>query len=293
MPGVLPTLQDYQTGNDQGGIDYWNVPEKVMTYYRRKHMEKQMVVAIVGPMQATGTNRDTLDFIAAILGSHDGAVAVAQPGAQGFYAEAAAVPAWRTLIGVDPPGSPVGDTVRLTLPASAAAGTYKIVMKARRSYLSQEIPAAKVIESQVGTAQHTAKTLDTGPCASCHQGSSDLARVSHALPADQRDVCTTCHVPLPFEPEGPLYVRTHFIHARTHRLGAPLIRCANCHLDGKGIQRTSKSACLSCHKSYPPDHVARYGPVVDMYIGGTLADSFGVCSTSCHTSHPSSGLGAP
>src|SRR5439155_21398896 len=104
--------EDYRTGNDPAGIDYWNVPEKVMTYYRRKHMEKQMVVAIVGPMQATGPNRDTLDFIGAILGSQDGAVAVAQPDAQGFYAEAAAVPAWRTLVGVDPPGSPVGDTVQ-------------------------------------------------------------------------------------------------------------------------------------------------------------------------------------
>src|ERR1043165_8014402 len=104
MPGVLPTLQDYQTGNDQGGIDYWNGAEKGKDYYRRKHMEKQMVVAIVGPMQATGTNRDTLDFIAAILGSHDGAVAVAQPDAQGVYAAAAAGAAAGRVTGAGPPG---------------------------------------------------------------------------------------------------------------------------------------------------------------------------------------------
>jgi hypothetical protein len=85
-------------------------------------------------------------------------------------------------------------------------------------------------------------------------------------------------------------VRTHFVHSRTERLGAPLIRCANCHLDRAGIQRTSKSACLSCHKRYPADHVLRYGPVVDMYIGGTLDDSFQQCSTACHTDHPGSAL---
>jgi len=114
--------------------------------------------------------------------------------------------------------------------------------------------------------------------------------VSHAISADNRDTCTTCHVPLPFEPEGPVYVRTHFIHSRTDRLNAPLIDCNNCHLDRAGIQRTSKSACLSCHKRYPADHVARYGPVVDMYIGGTLDDSFRQCTTTCHTNHPRSGL---
>ncbi|HEY0989695.1 MAG TPA: hypothetical protein VGD80_21655, partial [Kofleriaceae bacterium] len=289
-PGVLPTFLDYLGGNAPAGIDYWNVNEKVMTYYRRKHMEKQMVIAIIGPMQRTGPIRDPLDFIGGILASADGSVTVATPAAQGFFSAAAAVPAWSTLIGVDPPGSPVGDTARFTLPLDAAPGTYKIMMKARRSYLSQEIPAAKVIEIQVGSAQRTTKTLDTGPCTSCHQGGSDLTRISHALPADQRDVCAACHVPLPFEPEGPIFVRTHFIHSRTDRLGAPLIQCSNCHLDARGIQRTSKSACLSCHRSYPLDHVDRYGMVVDMYIGGALEDSFAQCSTACHTTHPSSGL---
>ena len=89
---------------------------------------------------------------------------------------------------------------------------------------------------------------------------------------------------------GPLYVRTHFVHARTDRLNAPLTECANCHLDRASIERTSKSACLSCHKQYPADHVARFGPVVDMYIGGTPGDSFQQCTTSCHRTHPRSQL---
>ena len=289
-PGVLPTFLDFLTGHDAPGIDYWNINEKVMTYYRHKHKEKQMVIALFGPVQNIGPIRDTLDLFGSILSSPDGSVTVAKPEAQGFFSEAAAVPAWTTLIGVNPADSPVGDTARFTLPPNAAPGTYKVVMKARRSFLSQELPAAQVIEIQVGTPQRTTKTLDTGPCTSCHQNGSDLLRLSHALPTNQRDTCTACHIPLSFEPEGPLYVRTHFIHSRTDRLDAPLIKCSNCHLDRQGIQRTSKSACLSCHKSYPKDHVAQYGPIVDMYIGGTLEDSFQQCSTTCHTKHPGSGL---
>lgn len=289
-PGQLPTFLDYLTGNDAPGIDYWNVNEKVMTYYRRKHMERQMVIAIDGPLQNSHPIRDTLDFVGEIATSTDGAVTTARPELQGFFGEAAAVPTWPTLVGIQPIDSPVGDTARFTLPPNAASGTYKIVMKARRSYLGQELPASKTIEIQVGTAQPTAAHLDTGPCTSCHRAGSDLTRVSHAISADGRDTCTTCHVPLPFEPEGPLYVRTHFVHSRTDRLDAPLIDCSNCHRDRAGIQRTSKSACLSCHKRYPPDHVAKFGPVVDMYIGGTLEDSFQQCTTTCHTNHPESGL---
>jgi hypothetical protein len=289
-PGALPTFLDYLTGNDPAGIDYWNVNEKVMTYYRRKHMEKQMVIAIDGPLQDARPIRDTLDFIAAIVTSSDGAVTTARPEAQGFFGEAAAVPPWPTLIGLQPVDAPVGTTAQLTLPANAAAGTYKITMKGRRSYLGQEIAVSRVIEIQVGSPQHTEAPLGTGPCNTCHTGGGDLTRVSHGLAASDRDTCTTCHVPLPFEPEGPLYVRTHFVHSRSHRLDAPLIRCRNCHLDRAGIQRTSKSACLSCHKRYPADHVRKFGPVVDMYIGGTLDDSFAQCTASCHTNHPASEL---
>ena len=289
-PGALPTFLDYLNGDDPPGIDYWNVNEKVMTYYRRKHKEKQMVIAIAGPLQDTRPVRDTLEVNGGIVASSDGAVVTARPELNGFFGAAAAVPSWPTLIGLQPIDSPVSDTARFTLPANAGAGTYKITMKARRSYLGQELAVSRVIEIQVGTATHTTAHLDTGPCRSCHRGSSDLTRIGHGLAAGDRDTCTTCHVPLPFEPEGPLYVRTHFVHSRTERLGAPLIRCSNCHLDRAGIQRTSKSACLSCHKRYPADHVVKYGPVVDMYIGGTLEDSFQQCTTTCHTNHPASQL---
>jgi len=289
-PGALPTFANYLSGQDPPGIDYWNMNEKVMTYYRRKHMEKQMLIALEGPLQAAGPIRNTVDLFGGILASRDGAVITATPELNGFFGEAAAVPAWSTLIGLQPADSPVSDTTQFTLPANALPGTYKITMKARRSYLGQELAVAKVIELQVGSTVRTPEHLGTGACRDCHQGGADLTRIGHGLSADDRDTCTTCHVPLPFEPEGPLYVRTHFVHSRTNRLDAPLIRCASCHLDRAGIQRTSKSACLSCHKRYPADHVQRYGPVVDMYIGGTLDDSFQQCSTACHTDHPRSGL---
>jgi hypothetical protein len=289
-PGTMPTLADYVTGNNPSGIDYWNFSERAMTYYRRKHKERQMLVAIVGPVQDSQPIRDTLDFFGAILSSEDGGVVVARPTEQGFFAEAAAVPSWATLIGVVPATAPVSDTVQLTLPPDARSGTYKIVMKARRTYLGEEIPRAEVIEIQVGSPVVTTKQLDTGRCASCHQGGGAATRVGHAIEDKDRSVCTTCHVPLNFEPEGNVFVRTHFVHSRSNRFDADLARCASCHLDRGGIQRTSKAACLSCHKAYPANHVASYGPVTDMYIGGTLADSFQQCSTTCHTNHPRSGL---
>jgi hypothetical protein len=241
-------------------------------------------------MQDSQAIHDVVDFAGEIFTSPDGSVTTARPSQQGFYAAAAAVPSWLTLIGVAPANGPVGDTVKFTIPADAKPGTYSVVMKARRSYLGEELPRATTIHVQVGTTTHTQKTYSTGNCQSCHNGGSDLTRISHGISINDRDTCTTCHGPLPFEPEGPVYVRSHFIHSRTDRLSAPLTECKTCHLNQQGIQRTSKSACMSCHKSYPDSHVQQFGPVVDMYIGGTLADSFQQCSTTCHQNHPQSGL---
>jgi hypothetical protein len=288
--GHMPTLTDYLTGNDPAGIDYWNQAERVATYYRRKHKEKQMVVAIEGPAQDSTVIRDTLDFIGGILTSVDGSVVVATPTGQGFFAEASEVPSWATMIGLNPPDSPVSDVVHFTLATDAKPGTYRIMMKARRSYMGEELPRTQVLSIQVGTTQHTVATSSTGNCTNCHSGGSDMTRLSHGFAVNQRDVCTTCHAPLPFEPEGPIYVRTHFVHSRSGRLDASPGQCNLCHTDRAGIQRTSKSACLSCHKSYPDDHVVNYGPIVDMYIGGTLDDSFQQCTSSCHRNHPNSRL---
>jgi hypothetical protein len=104
-----------------------------------------------------------------------------------------------------------------------------------------------------------------------------------------RGTCAGCHVPLGFELEGPIYVRTHFIHSRSRRFDAPLENCSACHLTPESIQRTSKSACLSCHKSYPSSHVEEFGPIESMYVGGGR-ESFQQCTDSCHRTHPKSRL---
>ncbi|HEY6033587.1 MAG TPA: hypothetical protein VIV58_04985 [Kofleriaceae bacterium] len=289
-PGVLPTLEDYVTGNDPAGIDYWDQAERTATYYRRKHKEKQMIVSITGPVNDAVPIRDAFDLVGAILTTADGSVTTATPSQQGFFGEAASVPSWQTMIGLLPPDAPVSDVVHFTLPADAQPGTYKVAMKARRSYMGEELPRAVTLEIQVGTTQHTQKTYSTGNCQNCHQAGGELTRVSHGFDIANRDVCTTCHAPLAFEPEGPVYVRTHFVHSRSGRLDASPAQCNLCHTTLAGIQRTSKSACMSCHKSYPDDHVVKYGPIVDMYIGGTLDDSFQQCTSSCHRNHPESRL---
>jgi predicted CXXCH cytochrome family protein len=159
--------------------------------------------------------------------------------------------------------------------------------KGRRVYLGQDIAFTRTIEVQVGQPERTVTRLDTGPCTNCHAGHAALGNILHAN--DNRAACIACHAPLEFEPEGPVYVRVHFIHSRSDRYPAPLARCSTCHLTPEGIQRVSQSACLSCHKSYPEDHVVRFGAADDMYVGAG-PESFTQCDSACHQTHPGSGF---
>ena len=289
-PGVMPSYADFLAGNVESGIQYWrNQAEPYATYYRRKHREKQMQLAVMGPEQNLGPIHDVLDIFSSIDFA-SGVVTASTQTNGGFYAGATGIPSYLVLFG--PPETwtlPSTDTWTFTIPPDSAPGTYFAAMKARRTYLGEDTPQGKVIEFQVGTTTHTHETLETGHCNDCHASGSgsDFKRILHGI--DNRAACTTCHAPLDFELEGPVYVREHFIHSRSDRFDAPLTSCSTCHLTQGSIERTSKSACLSCHKSYPADHVASYGPVTDMYVGGG-AESFGQCSTTCHTNHPGSGL---
>jgi len=286
--GSLPTYADFVNGTIDSGITYWRGPfEPFATYYRRKHQEKQLTMAFQGPKQALQPIRNVLNIVAA-LDFSTGIVSVAKPATEGFFGSAVIIPNIAFVLGGPATwGFPVSDTYTFTIPNDAQAGTYSVTLKGRRSYLGEDIAASKVIEVQVGTATPTTTPLTTGPCTSCHQGGGDLGRINHAL--KDRTTCSTCHAPLTFELEGPAYVRVHFVHSRTERLNASEGKCNNCHLNRPGIQRTSKSACMSCHKSYPQSHVAQFGPVVDMYVGGRN-ESFQQCTGSCHTNHPGSGL---
>lgn len=288
--GVLPSFNSVVGGVDTSGIQYWRgFFEPFATYYRRKHMERQLLNQMVGPAHKVGPLHNVLD-LAGSLGP-DGNIYIASPETDGFFAQANGFPTFNVMFGGTfyPPlwDMPVPATITYHIPPNAEPGTYLITQKGRRVYLGEDIPASKTIEIQVGTTQHGDVPLNTGGCGSCHNNNSSLSILNHGN--SNRGACTACHAPLNFELEGPVYVRTHFLHSRSDRFDAKLDRCANCHLDRAGIQRTSKSACLSCHKSYPAEHVQQFGPIDNMYVGNNV-DSFQQCTAACHTNHPGSGL---
>jgi hypothetical protein len=289
-PGVLPSFNSVLTGADTSGIQYWQgLFQDFVTYYRRKHMEHHLMNTIMGPAQKITPVRSVLNLNTEI--EENGDVDVANLQADGFYAQGYELPTFGVMFGglEYPPlwDLPVPASFTYHIPADAEPGTYLIQQKGRRVYLGQDIPASKVIEIQVGSPQHTDVHLTVGGCDQCHNGDSSLSVVNHAN--DNLGSCSACHAPLTFELDGPVYVRTHFLHSRSDRFPAPTFVCANCHLDNAGIQRTSKSACLSCHQTYPDWHVQKYGAIDNMYVGGE-ADGFQQCSTTCHTEHPGSGL---
>jgi hypothetical protein len=289
--GTLPSFNAVLTGADTSGIQYWQgIFQPFITYYRRKHEEHHLMNTIMGPAQDITPVRSVLDLTTDI--GPDGDVNVANQQRDGFFSEAYELPTFGVMFGglQFPPlwDAPVPASFTYHIPPGAVPGTYLIQQKGRRVYLGQDIPASKVIEIQVGSKQHTDVHLTVGGCEQCHNSDSALSVVNHAN--DNLGSCSACHAPLTFELDGPIYVRTHFLHSRSDRFPAPTFDCSNCHLDNASIQRTSKSACLSCHKSYPADHVQKYGAIENMYVGSET-DGFAQCSTTCHTEHPGSGLG--
>ncbi len=285
--GSLPSYNDYLAGNTNGIQYYRFFQEPFATYYRRKHREHHLIMNIEGPAQNIQPTRHIVNIFTDIDPTTN-AVVSATPSADGFYGEAQEIPSFTNLLGGPPAWStPPSDVVSFNLSADAQPGTYVVALKGRRNYLGEELPRSVVTHIQVGSPTPTQAVLETGGCSNCHSGGSDLSRVNHAL--DDRSTCSACHAAQPSELEGPIYVRLHFIHSRSERYDQPTTLCANCHLDNLSIQRTSKSACLSCHKSYPADHVMNYGAIFDMYVGGGT-ESFQQCSTTCHTTHPGSGL---
>lgn len=290
--GALPSYSEVNFGPNEAGIYYYRAFfDASATYYRRKHRERNMAVQIVGPVQDEQPIR-TVAPLEQFLGPSDTQL-LGLPARDGWYAEGKIFPSANQLFGgaFDPDHAawnlPVSDTFTYHLPADAKPGTYLVTLKSRRVYLGQDIPVSKTIKIQVGTAAETFAKLNTGPCSSCHSGGGTFLNILHGN--DNRAACAGCHVPLGFELEGPLPVRVHFIHSRSNRFDAPLAKCSTCHLNVQGIQRTSKSACLSCHKSYPSSHVQQFGPIESIYVGGNT-DSFGQCTSTCHQNHPQSEL---
>ncbi len=105
------------------------------------------------------------------------------------------------------------------------------------------------------------------------QRSIELGTVNHAN--SNRAACAGCHAPLSFELEVPS------MSARTSSTAIEAVRCAAEQVlllphTKESTQRTSKSACLSCHNSYPKSHVEKFGPIRGMYFGGST-ESFQQC----------------
>jgi hypothetical protein len=279
-------------GPNPAGIQYYRAFfDPTVTYWRRKHRERMMMAQLIGPAQ----NIQPIRSIAALekfLAPDD----VQETGTivrDGVLAQFHTFPTAHDLFGgaFDPAhagwSKPVPDTWTHHLPADAPSGTYTLTVKGRRTYMGQDIPFSRSIEIQVGSAVHTQAVLTTGGCAACHNGPSALAMVLHGN--DNRAACAACHAPLGFELEGPIYVRTHFLHDRSQRFGAAPSRCATCHLIKESITRTSKSACMSCHTSWSTMHTVMFGPLHNMYVGGG-PESFTQCTSTCHQTHPNSGL---
>jgi hypothetical protein len=291
-PGALPSYNEVVFGPNAAGIQYYRAFfDPTTTYWRRKHRERMLMAEFIGPAQNAQPIRSVID-LDKFLNADD--VQITGTFAQdGVYAEFHTFPTAHDLFGgaFDPAhakwAAPVSDTWTHHIPADAPSGTYYLNVKGRRTYLGEDIPFSRTVEIQVGSSQVTQPALTTGNCGACHSGSSSLGKINHAN-AD-RGTCAGCHAPLGFELEGPIYVRTHFIHSRSHRFDAPLDRCVTCHFTRRSIQRTSKSACLSCHTSYPKSHVDRFGPIASIYVGGGR-ESFQQCTDSCHKVHPNDGL---
>jgi predicted CXXCH cytochrome family protein len=291
--GSLPTYNEVISGAVDSGIQYYrSFFDSSTVYYRRKHRERMLMVQMIGPAQNVQPIRSVVP-LSAFLAADDDVQHIGLPGRDGVFADFMTFPVARDLFGgsFDPEHAPwnhpVSDIWKFTIPPDAVPGTYLVTAKGRRVYLGQDIPFTRTIDLQVGTAERTTTTLDTGPCTDCHSGHAALANLLHAN--DNRAACIACHAPLEFELEGNVHVRLHFIHSRSDRFPAPLERCSTCHLTAAGMSRVSQSACLSCHKSYPEDHVAQFGPVTDMYVGASEG-SFAQCTDACHATHPDSGF---
>jgi hypothetical protein len=240
---------------------------------------------LIGPAHHVQPVRSITE-LGAFLGEGD-VINIASPERDGVFAAAGTLPTTNTVFaGIW--DTPVRDTWTVNLPANAQPGTYTASVKGRRRYLGEDLPITRTIEFQVGTPERTHAKMTTGKCSTCHKDGGELNAILHGN--SNRAACAGCHTPLGFELEGPLFVRLHFIHSRSSdRVGEPLHKCATCHLGPETIQRTSKAACLSCHKSYPESHEQQIGPIESMYVGGGR-ESFQQCTGACHTTHPGSGL---
>jgi len=289
--GMLPSYNDVIFGANEAGIQYYRAFfDPTWVFWRRKHQERTLIAHLMGPEQNIQPIRSIIPLEEIITQDVQNVATIER---DGVYDQWKVFPTTDGVFGgaFDPTRAawavPGSDTFTFNLPANAPAGTYRLTAKGRRTYYGEDIPFTRRVDIQVGNMTPTTATFTTGGCQNCHSGGSSFADILHRNP--DRATCVGCHAPLGVEYDAPIHSRVHYIHSRSNRFDAPVERCATCHLSSDSITFTSKAACLSCHKSYPADHIASFGPLSNIYVGGG-AESFGRCTDSCHTTHPGSGL---
>ncbi|WP_146653237.1 cytochrome C [Labilithrix luteola] len=290
--GSIPSYNDVIFGPNEAGIQYYRAFfDNTWVFWRRKHRERTLIAHLMGPEQNIQPMRSVIP-LDELLGQDVQNVGVLER--DGVFDQWKVFPTTDGVFGgaFDPnhagwdvPGS---DVYTFKLPANAPAGTYRMTMKGRRTYYGEDIAYTRRVDIQVGSTTKTTATLTTGGCQNCHTGGGAFAEVLHRNP--DRATCVGCHAPLAVEHDAPIHSRVHFIHSRSNRFDGDVQKCTTCHLNEGGTKFVSKAACLSCHKSYPADHVTKFGPITNMYVGGG-EESFGRCTENCHTEpHPGSGF---
>ncbi len=289
--GSLPSYNDVLFGTNEAGFQYFQgFFDPTWVFWRRKHRERTFIAHFMGPAQNAQPIHSIVPLDQILT---EDVQSVGTLERDGIFDVWKVFPATDDVFGgaFDPTHAgwavPGSDTFSVQLPSNAPPGSYRMTTKARRVYHGEDIAYTRTTEVQVGTAQQTAPTLQTGNCQTCHVDGGALSQVLHRNPS--RSTCYGCHAPLGVEFDAPIHSRVHFLHSRSNRYSKPVDECKTCHLTSASIQRTSKSACMSCHTSYPQDHITNYGPVTSIYVGGG-EESFGQCSTTCHTTHEDSGL---
>jgi predicted CXXCH cytochrome family protein len=288
---TLPSYNEFLAGKNQTGLQYYrSFFDPSATYYRRKHRERMLMAQIIGPVHKLAPIRRVLE-LEDFLGDNVTKV-LARPEHEGLYSEYQLFPPAPDLFGgaFDPDhvswDKPVNTRFTFHIPENADPGTYYVTAKGRRAYLGQDIAGSETIEIQVSTTERGQPSLTTGGCSECHYDGGAQDNLLHRNP--NMAACNGCHTPMTFELDNIVLVRSHFIHSRSDRYDAPLSHCSSCHPEEESTRRTSKAACLSCHRSYPDSHIQRYGPIHSIYVGGK-DESFDRCAEACHTSHPESG----
>ena len=232
--GSLPTYNEVVFGPNLAGIQYYRAFfDPTTTYYRRKHRERMLMSQIIGPAQDVQAIRSILDLrgvprAGRCADDRDPRArrrlrAVphhphrARPLRRCVRSRARGLgPPRAGLVDVPPPGQ----RAPRHLPRDDQ-GTTHVHGRGYPVLADRRDPGRHA-------APHHGPPRRTGPCTTCHTGPSALGTILHAN--DNRAACAGCHVPLGFELEGPIFVRTHFIHSRSHRFDAPLTKCASCHL---------------------------------------------------------------